>query len=59
MEIPSDAVNYFTHPTHYLTDNATAALEGTGIGLPDKRAWFQRLVQFTREHMEMTSAPMV
>ncbi len=59
LEIPSDAVDYFTHPTHYLTDNATAALAGTGIEMPDKREWFRRLAAFTREHMGMTSAPMV
>lgn len=59
MQIPSDSVNYFTHPTHYLTDQAQAALDGTGITLPEKRDWFARLVDFTREHMEMSSAPMI
>jgi thioester reductase-like protein len=59
MEIPPDAVDYFTHPTHYLTDAASAALAGTGIDLPDKRDWFAQLTAFTRRHMGMSSAPMV
>ncbi|MBW3657028.1 MAG: SDR family oxidoreductase [Actinobacteria bacterium] len=59
LEIPADAVDYFTHPTHYLTDNAQAALAGTGIGLPDKREWFRQLASFTRDHLGMSSAAMV
>ncbi|MBW3618831.1 MAG: SDR family oxidoreductase [Actinobacteria bacterium] len=59
LEIPSDAVDYFTHPTHYLTDAAQAALSGTGIALPDKREWFAQLASFTRDHLGMSSAAMV
>lgn len=59
LEIPSDAVDYFTHPTHYLTDAAQAALAGTGVGLPDKREWFAQLAAFTRDHLGMSSAAMV
>lgn len=59
LEIPSDAVDYFTHPTHYLTDAAQAALAGTAIVLPDKREWFGNLADFTREHLGMSSCPMV
>lgn len=59
LEIPADAVNYYTHPTHYLSDQTWEALEGTGISLPDRRAWFEALVRFTKEHMDMSSDPMV
>lgn len=59
MQIPPEAVDYFTHPTHYLTDHTTAALAGTEIRLPDKREWCERLVSFTRDNLKMSSAAMV
>jgi thioester reductase-like protein len=59
MEFPAEAIPYFTHPTHYLTDNASAALAGTGIEVPHWSDYIPRLVAFTREHMDMSSAAMV
>lgn len=59
MEFPAEAIPYFTHPTHYLTDNTTRDLAGTGIEVPDHRDYIPRLVEFTRAHMDMTSDAMV
>lgn len=59
MEFPAEAIPYFTHPTHYLTDNASRDLAGTGIEVPHWSDYIPRLVAFTREHMDMSSAAMV
>lgn len=59
FEMPAEAVHYFTHPTHYLTDNTTAALAGTGIELPDMAAWAGKLAEFYRANPDITSAAMV
>jgi thioester reductase-like protein len=59
MEFPAEAIPYFAHPTHYLTDNADRDLAGTGIEVPHFRDYIPRLVEFTRAHMDMTSAAMV
>jgi thioester reductase-like protein len=59
FEMPEEALDYFTHPTHYLTDNTTAALAGTGIEIPDIRTYVGRLVEFVRANPTITSAAMV
>lgn len=59
MEFPAEAIPYFTHPTHYLTDNASRDLAGTGIEVPHHRDYIPKLVEFTRAHMDMTSDAMV
>lgn len=59
VEFPAEAIPYFTHPTHYLTDNAQRDLAGSGIEVPAARDYIPRLVEFTRAHMDMTSDAMV
>ena len=59
MEFPAEAIPYFTHPTHYLSDNTQRDLAGTGIEVPHWSDYIPRLVAFTREHMDMSSAAMV
>lgn len=59
MQIPAQAVDYFTHPTHYLTTNATRDLAGTGIELPDHREYVQILAEFVRGNPDISSAAMV
>ena len=59
VEFPAEAIPYFTHPTHYLTDNAQRDLAGSGIEVPAARDYVPRLVEFTRAHMDMTSDAMV
>lgn len=43
-------VDYFVHPTHYLADNTTAALQGSGIACPDIRRVLPRLVEYVKRH---------
>ena len=59
MEFPAEAIPYFTHPTHYLSDNTQRDLADTDIRVPANADYIPRLVEFTRQHMDMTSAAMV
>ncbi len=43
-------VDYFVHPTHYMCENTTQALDGTGIRCPDVRRVLPRLVEYVRQH---------
>jgi thioester reductase-like protein len=53
LRIPSCAIDYFVHPTHYLTTNAQADLEGSGITVPSFRDYAPTLVAFMRQHPEI------
>jgi thioester reductase-like protein len=59
MRIPSPAIDYFVHPTHYDTRNAQADLEGSGISCPPFPSYVERLVAFMRAHPEIGAAAMV
>lgn len=59
MKMPSDAINYFTHPVHYATSNSQAALADTDVSLPDKRRWLANLVEFYRANPDISSDAMV
>ena len=59
MRIPPEAVDYFAHPTHYLTDHTRADLAGSGIEVPPFQSYAARLVEFVRGHPEVGSAAMV
>lgn len=58
MRIPPEAVDYFAHPTHYLTDQTQADLAGSGIELPQLANYIDQLVQFMRTHPEVGSEAM-
>jgi thioester reductase-like protein len=58
MRIPPEAVDYFAHPTHYLTDRTQADLAGSGIAPPAFRSYAERLVEFEQHHREIGSAAM-
>ena len=45
-------VDYFVHPTHYLTDATCAALKGSGVVCPDIRQVLPNLVRYVRSHPE-------
>ncbi len=53
LRIPATAVDYFVHPTHYLTDHTRAGLEGSGIECPPFADYAPRLVEFMREHPDV------
>lgn len=59
MRIPPESVDYFAHPTHYLTDHMRADLAGSGIEPPPLRGYVDRLVDFMRRHPEVGSEAMV
>ena len=57
--LPAEAVDYFASPTTYSTANTTADLEGTGVSCPSFDDYADRLVDFMREHAEITAKAMV
>ena len=59
MQLPSDFVDYFTHPVHYTAINTQRALADTDVSLPDKTAWFRALVEFYKANPDVSSAAMV
>jgi thioester reductase-like protein len=58
MRIPPEAVDYFAHPTFYLTDHCRTDLAGSGIEPPAFRSYVDRLVGYMRHHPEVGSAAM-
>ena len=58
MGIPPAAIDYFVHPTFYLTDATRADLAGSGIEVPPFTAYVDRLVEFVRSHPGVSSAAM-
>lgn len=58
LELPPDAIDYLTHPTHYDPRHAQAALAGTGIEMPDHERWIANLVDFYRRHPDIGSEAM-
>ncbi len=59
LGFPSDAVDYFVHPTHYLTLNATTDLAAAGITVPPLRSYLPNMIEFVRHHPEIGSQAMV
>lgn len=58
LRIPSTAVDYFAHPTYYLTEHTTADLAGSGIEVPAFTSYADRLIAFMRAHPDIGSAAM-
>jgi thioester reductase-like protein len=58
LGIPSAAVDYFVHPTHYDTSHTTRDLNGSGIAVPRFEDYVAALVAFMRQHPEIGSAAM-
>ncbi len=59
MQIPSAAIDYFVHPTHYTNTNTARDLAGSGISAPPLESYLDRLVDFVRQNPEISSAAMV
>jgi thioester reductase-like protein len=57
--IPSNALDYFAHPTFYDTTNATRDLGALGIRCPALASYLHVLVDFLKRHPEISSAAMV
>jgi nucleoside-diphosphate-sugar epimerase len=58
MRVPPEAVDYFAHPTFYLTDHSRADLAGSGIEPPLSLKYVDQLVEYMRNHPEVSSAAM-
>ena len=58
MRIPAEAVDYFAHPTYYLTDHLREDLAGSGIEPPAFPTYVDQLVAFMQHHPEIGSAAM-
>jgi thioester reductase-like protein len=58
LRIPSAAIDYMTHPTHYLTANQ-ADLDGSGIACPRVPEYLPVLVDHMRRHPDVSSSAMI
>lgn len=58
LRIPSAAIDYMTHPTHYLTANQVD-LDGTGIACPPVPRYLPVLVDHMRRHPDVSSSAMI
>lgn len=56
--IPAAVLDYWVHPTYYLTENTRRDLAGTGIEVPPFASYAARLVEFVRAHPEIRSTAM-
>jgi thioester reductase-like protein len=58
LRMPAEVVNYFAHPTAYLTDHARADLAGSGIEVPRLDKYVDQLVHFMQAHPDITAEAM-
>jgi nucleoside-diphosphate-sugar epimerase len=58
LGLPPQLLDYFVHPTHYLTDQARADLAGTDIACPPFTSYADAVVGFMRDHPEVSSRAM-
>ena len=56
---PAELLDYFVHPTHYLTEHTQSDLAGTGISCPPFSSYAAKIVGFMRAHPDITSHAMV
>jgi nucleoside-diphosphate-sugar epimerase len=59
LGIPSSAVDYFVHPTHYLTTNASRDLAGSGLSVPPFASYLDNMVAFVRANPTISSDAMI
>ena len=59
LEMPGELVSYFVHPTFYTTHVADTDLAGTGIVATPIEELLPRMVEFVRQHPEISSNAMI
>ncbi len=59
LGIPAELLDYFVHPTHYLTDHTQADLASTDIACPPFSSYADNIVDFVRKHPDISSRAMV
>ncbi|AFT72010.1 Oxidoreductase, short chain dehydrogenase/reductase family [Alloalcanivorax dieselolei B5] len=52
LDIPPTIVQFLAFPTQYDNQRARAALEGSGIGVPDLESYIQQLWDFWENHLD-------
>jgi thioester reductase-like protein len=59
LDMPGELVSYFVHPTFYTTHVADADLRGTGIVATPIEELLPKMVEFVRQHPEISSSAMI
>lgn len=59
LGVPAELLDYFVHPTHYLSDHTRADLAGSGIACPPFASYARNIIGFVREHPDVSSQAMV
>lgn len=59
MGIPASSIEYFAHPTHYDTTNATRDLEGSGVSCPSFADYLPALVRFMQANRDASVGVMI
>lgn len=59
LGFPAEALPYFAHPTVYGTSKATEHLAAAGLRCPSFRDYAPTMVEFVREHPDISSDAMV
>ncbi len=58
-KIEPETLEYFAHPTRYRCDHTLRDLAGSGIACPPFATYAQNLVNFVRQHPDVSPAAMV
>jgi thioester reductase-like protein len=58
-KLEPEALEYFAHPTRYRCDNTLRDLAGSGIACPPFASYAHNLVNFVRQHPDISPAAMV
>lgn len=52
LDIPESALQFLTYPTRYTNDDTMAALEGSGLEVPDLESYAQLLWDYWENHLD-------
>lgn len=58
LDVPPQALDYFTHPTLYDTTHTRRDLEGSGITVPLFHDYADKLLAFVKDHQDVRSGAM-
>lgn len=58
-KLEPEALEYFAHPTRYRCDNTLRELAGSGIACPPFASYAHNLVNFVKQHPDISPAAMV
>ncbi|MBS1958473.1 MAG: SDR family oxidoreductase [Bdellovibrionales bacterium] len=58
LKIPSETLDYFTHPTQYTSEQTTPFLQEIGLSVPNFADYSRVLIDFVRQHPNLRSQAM-